>query len=202
MSHDRLPTGASYSQFDTPEPWQVSRGKRVVVSLSSRDVHPPTVTIRPDNSRASEECFPLALSTFSVREVSTPGRAGNAGAPSWLNSRKSSPAEVIVLTVNVGTAPRAIIFSPIFNPAGNTPRARDILQLINQRVAAAQGVVIAAPRNHVPGAEDDDTPTMGGDGDVVPDATAPAAVTPPPASERTTALDPLVRRLPSRSSCG
>ena len=148
-------------------------------SLSSRNVHPPTVTIRPDNSRASEECFPLALSTLSVRDISPPGRPNNTGTPSWPNSRKPpSSVCVIVLTMNVGTKPRAIMLSPLFNPAGRTPRGRDLLQLSNQRTATARGMVITAPQNHVPGVGGDDTPTMGNDGDVVPDATTPAVVNP------------------------
>ena len=83
--------------------------------------------------------------------------------------------------------------APIFNPAGNAPRARDLLQLCNQRVAAAKGMVIAAPRDHAPGIGGGDA-LMGGDGAVAPDAAAPTDVNPPPpppASERTDALDEL-----------
>ena len=151
---------------------------------------PSTISIRPDNSRAAEECFPLALSAFSVRDTSTVGRAGGAGALPWFSPRRPPPDTTIVLTVNVGSAPRTIMLAPIVNPRGNAPRVRDLLQLCNRRVATAKGMLIAAPRDRAPDVGDGDA-LMGDDGAVAPGPAAPADVNPPPASEHTNALTTL-----------
>ena len=98
---------------------------------------------------------------------------------------------MLVLTVNVGTAPRTIMSAPMFNPiGGNAARARDLLQLCNQRAAAAKGSVIAAPRCQAPDGEGGDA-LMGDGGAVAPGAGAPADVNPPPASEHADAPNKL-----------
>ena len=74
MSHELLSSGDTYAHPGIQEEWRISRGKRVVLSLSSTDTRPPTISIRPDNSRAAEECFPLDLCTFTVRETPKGGQ--------------------------------------------------------------------------------------------------------------------------------
>ena len=177
MSHDLLSTGDTYALPGAQEEWQISRGKRVVLSLSSTETRPPTISIRPDNSRAAEECFPLDLCTFTVRETPKGGHPGGTGAPARSGPRRPPTDTSFVLTVDVGSAPRTIVLSPLFNPHGQAPHARDLLRLCNRRVAAAKGMMIVAPRGGVPDAGDGDAP-MVEDGAVAADQAAPAGLIP------------------------
>ena len=191
MSHELLPTGDTYAMPGVQDQWQISRGKRVVLSLSSTETHPPTISIRPDNSRAAEECFPLDLCTFTVRETPKAGRPGGAGGPARFGHRRPPMDTSFVLTVDIGSAPRTIIFSLLFNPHGEAPRANDLLRLCNRRVAAAKGMMIVAPRGGVPDASDGDA-LMAEDGAVAAGQAAPAGLIPLHAPALPNALTTLV----------
>ena len=177
MSHELLATGDTYALPGVQDEWQISRGKRVVLSLSSTETRPPTISIRPDNSRAAEECFPLDLCTFTVRETPKGGRPGGAGGPARFGHRRPPTDTSFVLTVDVGSAPRTFVFSLLFNPHGEAPHANDLLRLCNRRVAAAKGMMIVAPRGGVPDAGDGDA-LMVEDGAVAAGQAAPAGLIP------------------------
>ena len=155
-SSNRLPKGGGYLE----DPSTHSAGQRVIVTLSRPSAGSSStglVSVRPDNTSTSEECFPLSDATFSVVRSATgaglPLRKGGGRTPgARASSRGRTPPlmapskEMVQIEVGCATSSRRILLD-LF-PSQDTRQSLTPIGVVTacrQLLLSAQGSEVMAP---------------------------------------------------------